>query len=855
VETTHGKMKPILPWVFGGHLLFAGLGASGQPAPLWEKEASLRDLSRSATVTGVLQANDPQPGFEAWPSGRAFLISNLAMRTTLWGTPDSITVSLMKNDVFDRRVPPVHAPTLAEITEGSFAPVNAGLTNQSSTGSRRPSSLGYLSTEGGFRDPFRQPIQYSFPCPKPVGQIILGLEGFDGAEVSPIVQRCEDAVTVFTESKGGREARIEAVLGMTNNVYAFRVRLSGSDLPLTLRLFRHRDTSHQAYMDEDGLRYTRTEPEITSGRSWNGPLDAPRAGVDHGDPWIRQDFPAEETFPKGNFGYVVVGRVVKGSTKFLECDMGKRRLGTPPPDPLIANAKGAAATATVAADGEGVVELLVATVSSLDDNDSVGLLAEARRRLDRAQAAGGFRAVEHENKEWFGRFYDLREEGRVFSDDPSHPWPGESLPDLFRSWSCTHGGNTKPDMERLQASAHYANPETDNQRWHGLPCYNEIFYTHRYVHHWGDSVDLWRKLVRHWRTGGEENARDTYGLPGMYLPHGYQPPTSGKRYFHTSAALELCLGTAAQLLHPLWDEWDYGGNPSVLREIYPPLKKTAEFYSAYLKKGVDGLFHAIPSVAEENWGIWPRFSRNRDVTSAVAMIRWELNRAAEAADTLGVDAREAAEWRFKASRLPEPWTCASPEGPILTDVCGVMPVRGKLGHPWDADLYPVTLADKITLGSPVKEREMALRTATNLPNASTLEARILLGDTRFKSGQEGDSHGPGSTAEALLNSRDGVIRFFPGVAGDSRVAFRHFQARGGFLVSASRRGVCTFAEITARRGCPCAFVSPWDDREPMITSSGRRIQVRRDDVRHCWVFDAERGKTYRLSGRKAEKSS
>ena len=541
--------------------------------------------------------------------------------------------------------------------------------------------------------------------------------------------------------------------------------------------------------------------------------------------------------------------MLKGIIKSLSCESGKRHLGTPPPDPLIANAKGVAATATTAPDNEGNVELIVATVSSLDIRDPSKLLAEARRKLDLVQKAGGFEAVERQNKEWFGHLYDRREEGRVFSGDPAHPWPGEALPDIFRSWFCTHGGNTKPDMERLQVSAHYANPETDNQHWHGLPCYNEIFYTHRYVHHWEDSVDLWRKLVRHWRKGAEENAKDTYALPGMYLPHGYQPPTLGNRYLHTSAGLELCLGTAAQLLHPLWDEWDYGGDPAVLRDIYPSLKETAEFFAAYLKKGDDGLFHAIPSVAEENWGIWPKFARNRDVTSAVAMIRWELNRAAEAAEILRVDTQEAAEWRLKASRLPVPWTCMTHSGPILTDVSGVIPEKGKLGHPWDADLYPVTLADQITLGSPIKDRELALRTATNLPSLSTLETRILMGDTRFNAGiAEGENTAPGRTAEALLNSRDGVIRFFPGVAEESQEAFRHLQARGGFLVSASRSGgEVNFAEITARRAIPCAFVSPWGGSKPYVRSSKGPIPLRRDEKRQCWIFDAKPGETYRLS--------
>ena len=819
--------------------------AGNESPPLWEGQPSLVELSKGAWIESALQSLDAQPDFGAYPMGHAMVISSLGMRTTLWGTPDRVTFSLMKNDVFDRRIHRPHAPTLAEIIEGANSPINAQITNENPN-TKRPRCGGYLSPKGGFLDPLRKPMHYNFPCPKPVAQIILGLDDFKNAKATPLKQSCTDGEVSFSLSKMGRKADIQALLGMTSNLYTIRIKLSNCTNGVNVRLYRHRDTSHQSYMDEEGLTYT--NPKAKADSSFNGPMSPPTSGVTHGDFWIRQDFPPEETFPKGEFHYYVVGRIIEGRVLHIQCVENERNLGTPPSDPLIAKAKGSAATATVLPDKGDTIQALVVTVSSLDAEHA---LEEAKKRLDKAERAGGFDAVKSENLAWFQNFYKQREEGRVFGSDSLHPWPGESIQDVYRSWYCNHGGNTKPDMERLQASAHYANPENDAPSWHGLPCYNEIFYTSRFVHHWEDSVDLWKKIVFHWKKGGEENACDTYGLPGMYLPHGYQPPTKADSYFHTSAALELCLGSAAQLLHPLWDEWDYGGDLKVLQKAYTPMRETALFYDAYLKKGGDGLFHAIPSMPEENYGIWPGFVRNRDVTSAVTMMRWELERTAEASKILGVDAQERKSWLEKATHLPSPWIWNSPTGPIFSDLADLKQVRFKKDHPWESCLYPVTLSDAVTLDSPQELRDVALRTAPNLPNASTLEARILTGDLKLDPmhDKEVSKIEPGSTAEALLNSRGGVMHFFPGISPKADVAFRHFQARGGFLVSASHQnGKVTHLTIESRRTIPCTFVSPWGNVQPVVVSNHHdQMVLHRGENPDSWSFNTQVGETYDVS--------
>ena len=103
-----------------------------------------------------------------------------------------------------------------------------------------------------------------------------------------------------------------------------------------------------------------------------------------------------------------------------------------------------------------------------------------------------------------------------------------------------------------------------------------------FVRNRGDAADLWWKLVEHWLPAARDNARETYGMPGMALVHGYLPPVLADTYVHTNLALEYCLDTPAQVLKVAWDEWDYGGDINFLREkVYPALHDYAVFCAAY----------------------------------------------------------------------------------------------------------------------------------------------------------------------------------------------------------------------------------------------------------------------------------
>lgn len=836
-------------------------------APLpWEREMPLGKAAQSVTIEGTLHPNDPRPDFGGEPfNGPSMAVTNLKMRSTIWGPPDRITVSLNKNDVWDRRLHEFRVPTIQDLTDGAFAKLNENYTGIEGN-SLRPKDLGWLWKEGGSHDPYRSPMRYAFPSLKPVGQIILAIDALAGAEAPRLSQSCADGVVSLHVANGNANARLHYVLGMTSNVYAVRGQLSGIEAPISLRLYRHRDTSHLVYMKPDGKTYT--NPAAEADRAFNGPIDPPTSGTDGRYFWIRQRMPAEATFPLG-FEYILMGVVIAPGKAQYNAVQDKTGLGTPPlntplpgdwkttPRPPVADAPGAAATATFTPDETGKFEALVTVVTTSDGTD---LPALAKKRLEQA---GGFDGVVTENTAWWNAFYNMRENGRIFYGTCGTDCT-EDIRALYRSYTDFHGGGTKTDMRHFEGSASYALPERDFQEWDSAPCYNEIFNTSRFVRNWADSEDMWKQIVWHWLPAAQENARHIFGLPGMFISHGYLPPVKPVRYVHTTITLELCLGTMAQIVRPAWDEWDYGGNIDMLREeCYPLMRQMALFYAAYAKKERDGYYHIAPCMQEESWGVYPKFARNKDVISSLCMFRWALGRAAEAAELLNVDAEERQHWREIAAQIAPYPTWQRKEGLVFAEMPGLQPQRLPDDHFGDAASYPTVLADEINLDSPRELQKQIVRGVTTLPSGNTDQALLLLGIEPEKMREKADdpsNHQYVNDAEALLNSRSGRIHLFPLAAkaeeagsgpASGELAFRNFQARGGFLVSACRnRREIYFVEIEARRGGRCRVMNPWPGSETVVRQAGNAASVPHqlnNANGECIEFLARTGCKYLLS--------
>jgi hypothetical protein len=178
------------------------VGAAESLVLPWQREIPLREAAKSVALIDTLNPTSPLPSGEYF-GGAAMSINNLKMRTTLWGLPDRVTVSLNKNNVWDRRVPPraFKAPTLQEVIDGANSPANKDYVGRART-DQRPKEYGYLRKEGGSYDAWRQPIEYPFPCLKPVGQIIIGMDAFHGIPPPTASQSCADGLVTLRETNG-----------------------------------------------------------------------------------------------------------------------------------------------------------------------------------------------------------------------------------------------------------------------------------------------------------------------------------------------------------------------------------------------------------------------------------------------------------------------------------------------------------------------------------------------------------------------------------------------------------------------------------------------------------------------------
>jgi hypothetical protein len=473
----------------------------------WEREVSLKEAAKLTFLTSTLSPDNSLPNRMCYPrSGKAMAINNLKMRTTLWGPPEQLTISLTKNNVWDRRVNPrgMVAPTLQEIVDGVNSPANKNFKAKADD-CQRPWFYGYLLKDGGYYDPYRTPHEYSMPCLKPVGQIIVGIDQLEGAELLEIKQCCANGLTELELINQGAKAKLQYVLGMTSNMYAIKGQLSGIDQKVWLRLYRHRDTAHEDYMNPEGTKYIKEGTEADS--AFNFPILPPTSGNDGKYFWIRQKLPAEKTFPEG-FEYIFMG--VLNTQGEVTVQEGITGLGTPPPDQRIAKATGAASTITFF-PAKGEFEALVTIVTTMDGDD---LMKLAKERLAKAEN-DGFDGILRENMQWWNAFYDKRENGRVFYGSTGNECT-EDVVSIYNSYADHHGGGTHTDMTQYECAAEYVHPERDAQAWHSSPCYNEVFTTMHFVRNWADHQQMWKQLVWHWMEGAKNNARN-FQAKGAFL--------------------------------------------------------------------------------------------------------------------------------------------------------------------------------------------------------------------------------------------------------------------------------------------------------------------------------------------------
>jgi len=357
----------------------------------------------------------------------------------------------------------------------------------------------------------------------------------------------------------------------------------------------------------------------------------------------------------------------------------------------------------------------------------------------------------------------------------------------------------------------------------------------------------------------EATAKNQFGLPGAYFPHSAYPvPSQVVPYPAPPWAYEIC--ETPWTVQSLWWHYLYTRDDALLRRIYRPLKEAAQFVAAYVKRASDGTFHVQPTVSPENWGFTVDQRLNRDCIMDLALTRFLMRAAAEASETLGVDADERRQWIEITANLAAYPKAATPTGEVWLDVPGA-PAGWIYNIP--VTLAPVFPGEQAGLDSAAPELAIARRTAAtvrleggnDIVYQPLIRARLGMLDlawfkdqvrycqlpngvvndrVRQTGGRYSDDTDfdfmmrmgvwtenlslPAVLNECMLQSYSGVLRLFPNTHKLGPARFRDLRARGAFLVSAAWDGQrVSDVEIASEKGGVARMVNPWRTDRVAIT--------------------------------------
>jgi hypothetical protein len=116
----------------------------------------------------------------------------------------------------------------------------------------------------------------------------------------------------------------------------------------------------------------------------------------------------------------------------------------------------------------------------------------------------------------------------------------------------------------------------------------------------------------------------------------------------------------------------------------------------------------------------------------------------------------------------------------------------------------------------------------------------------------GDFHGMGELLEflqiSMLQSDNGVLRFFPLRRAGKPAAFHDLRARGAFTVSAELKdGEVGGVRIVSEKGKPCTVLNPWPGRSVRVIRDGKPAEAVSGER---FTLETKAGESLRLEAQK-----
>ena len=433
------------------------------------------------------------------------------------------------------------------------------------------------------------------------------------------------------------------------------------------------------------------------------------------------------------------------------------------------------------------------------------------------------------NRYWYGAFYMLKCTSRV----------GQQSPALYGVWNMSDNpvcNNAEFNNYNYQ-SQHYGT-FTANRPELATPQFDDILKylptAQQHAARAGYHGVMWPRGV----------AAHTSDPPPMAFP---QPPVAPQkdRKRLPNDQLDAPAFLAMNFLYAYETTLD---RDFLERKAYPMVRACMDFYADYLVLA-NGRYELRASAAREG-------TSDNNPAYPLAFIKRLARASADYSEVLGVDAERRALWRDIATRLSA-YPTATVNGKNVfkeTESNDRIALVGpgdnvsllQLVHPGagvglDSDPQLLdTARNTLAWFNSNPKRPSWLQRGNNLPQIFTDAAtlgwdaddlyqwfhRYLREEERPNLTYQGwGIEGAGATEaihRMMLQSHEGVLRFFPCWPKDKDAKFVRLRAHGAFLVSAQlKSGVVEGVKITSEKGTDCAVVNPWPGKKVQVMRTGK----------------------------------
>lgn len=808
-------------------LFFSGAAVSGVDTD--------RELLRERDH--ILEICEPILHFE-----EGLITGNGDLSVSIYQAQDRIIWRFGKNDVWDRRLDFTDTPKPVHIEELKHGITVEGWKTgrgevEALRGSSNPERMREICT-GSPRSYSKRP----YPCPKPVGELVMQLP--PDLKNMKICQRLyieKGLITIVCSWNSGITIDIECFIPPSPNILVIhwnvtnwndKTRLGNYRPPVWFYLRRWADPTLEEFGTRYEADYMHTGIIRMNDRNVT-PLSPPEVKKFDERFLIVQEFGKDPLFEDG-FRYWMVPYAP--GMNLQSVDMGSLEEARIRMLPETNDTEGWLGVNVPTSSDEGGVEQEYQKVrNSLSENFPDAMtewktetVKAAEEFWSKSGVTIGDRLLEDL---WYETLHVRRSTNRADVDPP-----GLFFPSTVHDYSLWHGDyHTNYNIQ-----SPYFGDYTANHIELGESYFNAMEYF----------LQIGRKI-----------ARDYYDSRGVFIQLSGFPVYAEDDYYGTGVLSRMAYMTG-WAMHQYWWKYLYTLDKDWLRgKGYPVIKDCALFYTDYLTKGDDGLYHGFPSnQGEDNFTGDPADVTDRP--QVMQHIRYCLRAAVKASEVLDIDKDLRAQWLDRLEncapdnyreRRPSigfafgeyPYIGIIPENlsDIEKRIMELNPPEFGLGRPYK--LAKVKSGER----SPFAEKDYnwtwyfghypwrlmgALRSGEFIADRDFIEFRNLIERWRHpngliwgmaianygRAGAWTETTGiTGPLQEMMLQSWDGALRIFPAWPSNLPVRFRDFRAEGAFLVSAEKRdNEISYVRIHSLAGAPLQIYNPY--------KTGSQVQIR-----------------------------